>query len=215
MIFSDHPELFELQPGWNVAMVISPNGLTADPSGSSDGISNREDRAMLGYLRSQSDLIVTTGATARAENYRSSKYAPLAIITTGSVDLSSIPAMQDSSIFSHYLITTKPNARLAKFTNVPEEHVLVVRDLQAAFLAIENLISVNPIAKILFEGGPLVTQELLRFKPETRFILTVSGVSPGAIEVAETFVQNRFGTALSDRPSISMQTTVNSYLVLP
>ncbi|BDS49077.1 hypothetical protein RKAS3_06540 [Rhodoluna sp. KAS3] len=196
-------------------MVISPDGSTSDPSGSSDGISNREDRAMLGYLRSQSDLIVTTGATARAENYRSSKYAPLAIITTGDIDLSNIPAMQDSSNFSHYLITAKPDARFAMFTNVPEEHVLVVGDLREAFSAIENLISANPDAKILFEGGPLVTEELLRFQPETRFILTVSGVAPGALDAAETFVQSRFGTALSNRPTISMQTTVNSYIVWP
>jgi riboflavin biosynthesis pyrimidine reductase len=47
----------------------------------SNELSNPVDRYILKAIRSQSDLIITTGKTARAENLTSSKFAPLVIIT--------------------------------------------------------------------------------------------------------------------------------------
>ncbi len=48
-------------------------------SGSSRDISNQSDLALLKKLRSLSDVIVTDAATARAENYRPSKWAPIEV----------------------------------------------------------------------------------------------------------------------------------------
>ena len=48
-------------------------------SGSSRDISNQTDLALLKKLRSLSDVIVTDAATARAENYRPSKWAPIEV----------------------------------------------------------------------------------------------------------------------------------------
>lgn len=48
-------------------------------SGSSRDISNETDLALLKKLRSFSDVIVTDAATARAENYRQSKWAPIEV----------------------------------------------------------------------------------------------------------------------------------------
>ncbi|MEY4275598.1 MAG: hypothetical protein RIS26_61 [Actinomycetota bacterium] len=62
-------------------MVISGSGYTRDVSGSSRGISNDLDRKLIGHLRAISDVVVTGGATARAENYTKPKSAELAIIT--------------------------------------------------------------------------------------------------------------------------------------
>jgi riboflavin biosynthesis pyrimidine reductase len=58
--------------------VISP---TASGVQNSYEVSNPIDRYMLKAIRSQSDLIITTGKTARAENLTSSRFAPLVIIT--------------------------------------------------------------------------------------------------------------------------------------
>ena len=64
---------------------VIANGTNLDAS--SDNSSNRLDRELLKFIRSQSDLIITTGKTARAENLTASKFAPLLILTTSSEDL--------------------------------------------------------------------------------------------------------------------------------
>lgn len=53
----------------------------------SDNVSNKADRSLLRFIRSQSDLIITTGKTARAENLSASKYAPMLIITKSNEEL--------------------------------------------------------------------------------------------------------------------------------
>ena len=62
----------------------------------SDAVSNEIDRFFLKLIRFQSDLIITTGETARSENLRASRHAPLAIITRNPNSLS-IPATNTTS----------------------------------------------------------------------------------------------------------------------
>ncbi len=64
---------------------VIANGTNLDAS--SDNSSNKLDRELLKFIRSQSDLIITTGKTARAENLTASKFAPMLILTTSSDDL--------------------------------------------------------------------------------------------------------------------------------
>jgi hypothetical protein len=64
---------------------VIANGTNLDTS--SDNSTNKLDREMLKFIRSQSDLIITTGKTARAENIAASKFAPMLILTTSSDDL--------------------------------------------------------------------------------------------------------------------------------
>ena len=59
----------------------------------SDNSTNKLDRELLSFIRSQSDLIITTGKTARAENLKASRFAPMLILTTSSEDLN-IAAVQ-------------------------------------------------------------------------------------------------------------------------
>jgi hypothetical protein len=59
----------------------------------SDNSTNKLDRELLRFIRSQSDLIITTGKTARAENLAASRFAPMLILTTSSEDLN-IAAVQ-------------------------------------------------------------------------------------------------------------------------
>ena len=62
----------------------------------SDVASNKLDRYFLRVIRSSSDLIITTGKTARTERLRSSKLAPMAIITS-QPDSLNIPAIEEQS----------------------------------------------------------------------------------------------------------------------
>ena len=70
---------------------VIANGTNLDTS--SENSTNKLDRELLKFIRSQSDLIITTGKTARAENLTASKFAPMLILTTSSDDLN-IAAVQ-------------------------------------------------------------------------------------------------------------------------
>ena len=91
--------------GWRINFAIDAAGNSFGETGSSIDVSTELDRFLLGKLRSLADVIVTSGQTARAEKYRSSKHAPIAIFTkTGDLDV--VPAIQGTQYFTPLVITT-------------------------------------------------------------------------------------------------------------
>lgn len=93
--------------GWRANFVIDEGGASFGASGDSSDVSNHVDRLLLGKLRSLADVIVTSGKTARAERYKSSKHAPIAIFTrTG--DLDSVPAVQGTQYFTPLVLAPTP-----------------------------------------------------------------------------------------------------------
>lgn len=70
-------------------IVTTLNGSLTDANGTSDGLSNPEDRRILGLIRGHADVIVVGTATARAEQYTSPTNATLAIVS-GSGDVSGL-----------------------------------------------------------------------------------------------------------------------------
>jgi riboflavin biosynthesis pyrimidine reductase len=95
--------------GWRVNFAIDAAGNSFGETGSSIDVSTDLDRLLLGKLRSLADVIVTSGQTARAEKYRSSKHAPIAIFTnTGDLDL--VPAIQGTQYFTPLVLTPSVNA---------------------------------------------------------------------------------------------------------
>jgi riboflavin biosynthesis pyrimidine reductase len=91
--------------GWRVNFAVDQNGASFGPSGSSADVSTALDRILLGRLRSLADVIVTSGKTARAEKYKSSKHAPIAIFTTTG-DLDAVPAIQGTQYFTPLVLTS-------------------------------------------------------------------------------------------------------------
>jgi riboflavin biosynthesis pyrimidine reductase len=90
--------------GWRVNFAVDQSGASFGASGSSSDVSTELDRFLLGRLRSQADVIVTSGKTARAEKYKSSKHAPIAIFTT-SGNLDAVPAIQGTQYFTPLILT--------------------------------------------------------------------------------------------------------------
>ena len=89
----DAEDLSTLYPkvaGIRFNYVLSAN---TKPSSNSDEVSNQIDRELLKFIRSQSDLIITTGKTARSENLKASKFAPMLILTRSSDELN-VPAVE-------------------------------------------------------------------------------------------------------------------------
>lgn len=67
------------------SFVVSPEGAIATPNGSSHGIGNATDKRLLGALRANAEIVLTSGLTARADNYKMPKSADLAILTRAGV----------------------------------------------------------------------------------------------------------------------------------
>jgi riboflavin biosynthesis pyrimidine reductase len=80
----------------------------------SDVASNSIDRYFLKAIRSVSDLIITTGITARSENLRSSNLAQMAILTNHPDDID-IPATTIQSKFPLVICSTRTLTR--KYSN--------------------------------------------------------------------------------------------------
>jgi riboflavin biosynthesis pyrimidine reductase len=97
--------------GWRVNFAIDSAGRSYGETGVSADVSTELDRLLLSKLRSLSDVIVTSGLTARTERYRSSKHAPIAIFTT-SGDLDDVPAIQGTQYFTPLVLT--PQSRAAE-----------------------------------------------------------------------------------------------------
>lgn len=68
------------------SFVVDQHGRTANPEGGSTGIGNATDKRLLGALRANSEVVLTSGRTARADQYRMPKSADLAIFTLQGVD---------------------------------------------------------------------------------------------------------------------------------
>ena len=81
--------------GWLGTLVLNADGGTVGEDGTSKPLSNHLDLQLLLTLRSKSDVIVTTGKTARLENYRASRFAPLVILSRNSQNVSEVPALLD------------------------------------------------------------------------------------------------------------------------
>lgn len=69
------------------SLVCDESGNTISSEGSSSGLGNNTDLALLVAMRRQAQVIVTSGRTLRADNYRFPKSADLAVLTNQQVDI--------------------------------------------------------------------------------------------------------------------------------
>lgn len=72
----------ELQPGFITAsLVVSKEGQSISDAGNSKGLGNKTDLQLLKWFRSLSQIVLTSGKTALAEQYRYPSSAELAILS--------------------------------------------------------------------------------------------------------------------------------------
>lgn len=75
-------EGFSLAPGpVTASLVVDEFGRAISNSGSSKGLGNQTDLALLKWFRARSQVVLTSGKTAEAENYRLPSQARLAIFS--------------------------------------------------------------------------------------------------------------------------------------
>lgn len=72
------------------SLVCSPNGEFLDEHGTSKGLGGPVDKQWLISLRRSSDIVLTSGKTFRAEEYRMPKKSDLAVLSRAPVDTQSL-----------------------------------------------------------------------------------------------------------------------------
>ncbi len=194
--------LYQPCTGVRLNLAVDSEGSVAGVTGSSNDVSNQLDRTLLVALRKQSDIIVTSGATARVENLRASKYAPIAVLSeSGRLDGLERLLTTDDALPVTLIVPTPVaaqtrvallNARLsAKVVGLPNLEPSSVR----FFLEQEGF------KKILLEVGPTLVQLWLTAGAIDEVCLTTTGVQlPSADRVSylpRDFVSKGSQTLLS------------------
>ena len=171
--------------GNRLNMVIDANAQTSGIDGSSKSLSSAADRALLKHLRSISGLIITDVATATAEHYRPSKFAPIQIWSKSS--------------------------NFQGFSNISadaEHQQLTVKHTDDLHLAVAEATLLS--RQLLFETGPTVSALLAEANLIDELCLTVAGLSNDseARELALDFAQ-RLG--LTDMSIVESSQLDNSF----
>ncbi len=142
--------------GWLASMVLDSNGNHIGVDGTSKSISNSVDIQLLMALRAKSDVIVTTGKTARIEAYKASRFAPIAIVSRQPKPLDGIPALSQTGDFES--IVLKSDGR------------------ELDFIELGRQLSLLGFNRFLFEGGPSTMSQLLRSNVASGLVLSVVDV---------------------------------------
>ncbi len=130
--------------------VVSATGSFFDDSGSSRGLSTKEDLELLLALRKHADLVIVDAATARSEKYRKLSSAHLAIVSA-SGDFEAIPAAGASSgvtLFGPENSNREDDDEL--------EHVVI--DPTEPFVALLDWANRKQMGPLLLEAGPTLTK---------------------------------------------------------
>lgn len=107
------------------SFVVDEDGSVVNEAGNSKGIGNETDLELLKALRAKSEVVLTSGLTARAEGYKMPRHADLAIFTAKGVSQLGLKprAGQKLQILSPPLVTSYPIALSALKTQYQKIHV--------------------------------------------------------------------------------------------
>ncbi len=79
-------------------LVVDKHGSSVNAFGNSAGIGNESDLALLRFIRAQSEIVLTSGKTARADDIRMPRAADLAIFTAAGVQSLRLEPKGDQSL---------------------------------------------------------------------------------------------------------------------
>ena len=121
--------------------------------GTSETLTNRTDRRILGVVRGQSDIVLVGAESVRAEGYRIPRTTTLGIVT-GSGDLTGhrIEAAETSRL----VILCPERARVTAMGSLPGAQIVSVPDTAGRMAAADLLEALRGLGhrSIVCEGGP-------------------------------------------------------------
>ena len=166
-------------PDWlRINLIVSVSGSAAGPDGTSESLTNRTDRRILGVIRRQADLVVVGAASVRAEGYRIPATATLGIVTgTGDLAGHRIEASETAR-----LVVFCPAAAAARVAEtLPGCTVIEVVDVDGRIDAAELLRAIRATGarSIVCEGGPSLAAQLSAIGAVDEVCLTTSPMLTG------------------------------------
>lgn len=159
--------------------VASINGNAAGPDGTSEGLTSRTDRRILGAIRRLSDVVLVGASSVRREGYFLPKTAPLAIIT-GSGDLSGhrIPV---GVPVERVIVLCPPSAQDALASSLGGIPVTVITLPGPRISPAEAVVALHRLGhdSIVCEGGPSLAAQLVDADLVDELCLSTSPVLNG------------------------------------
>lgn len=171
----DRPALLELyrppHADWlRLNFVATVDGSAAGTDGTSETLSSRSDRRILGVIRELADVVLVGAGSVRAEGYQVPRRAPLAIATR-SGDLGGHRLTEVDRV-----VVLGPEAARDRVAQTLDAEFIAVGD------SVRDLVDAlrdRAWASIVCEGGPTLAAELLRARLVDELCLTTSPVLGG------------------------------------
>lgn len=157
-------------------MITTITGSTSGADGTSETITSRTDRYVLGAIRGSADVVVVGAQTVRAEGYLLPKTARLAIVT-GSGDLGGLSA--EGRDDRPPAIVLCPAAREAEVRAAVDDAPAVVRaiDARGDRLTPDEIVDAlraDDLPRIVCEGGPELATQFVEAGVVDEVCVTVS-----------------------------------------
>ncbi|MEY4410334.1 MAG: hypothetical protein RLZ99_807, partial [Actinomycetota bacterium] len=137
------------------SLVCDEQGRTISQMGSSKGLGNATDLELLIALRRQASVVLTSGATFRADKYRFPRFADLAVLTRQSVDIE-IPVGRELHLITSGFSPAIKDLRIRQYGRIHVEYgltgiteVVANRLLDALFLSSTSRVGVVRLAESL------------------------------------------------------------------
>jgi riboflavin biosynthesis pyrimidine reductase len=144
-------------------LVTTLSGSAAGPDGTSESITSRTDRRILGVIRQLADVVLVGAGTVRAEGYQLPKRAALAIVTS-SGNLGGHRLPEDTPGDRIYVLCPAGGAdRVRASLRVRDATVLELPDSADGLKPLRILESLRDVglASVVCEGGPSLAGRLL------------------------------------------------------
>lgn len=144
-----------------INLVVSVNGSAAGDDDTSETLTNRADRKILGVIRRGSDVVLVGAASVRAEGYQLPRTAPLAIVTsTGKLGDHRLTV--DPDRFTPLVLCPSAVAEIAR-ASLPSAEIVVVADTAGRMSATDIVATLRArgLRRIVCEGGPSLAAQML------------------------------------------------------
>jgi riboflavin biosynthesis pyrimidine reductase len=161
-----------------INLIVSVSGSAAGPDGTSESLTNRTDRRILGVIRRQADLVLVGAASVRAEGYRIPATTTLGIVT-GTGDLTGHRI--DASETARLVVFCPASAADRVLDTLPGCTVVQVADHEGRIDARTLLaaIAATGARSIVCEGGPSLAAQLAAIGAVDEVCLTTSPMLTG------------------------------------
>ncbi|WP_150309281.1 dihydrofolate reductase family protein [Planctomonas psychrotolerans] len=172
------------RPDWlRINLIGSANGSATGSDGTSETLSSRTDRRILGVIRDHSDVVLVGASSVRTEGYVLPRSAALAVVTrTG--DLSGAKLTRDGSRGPLLVLCPRSvEGGVRRRLGDLDARLLPVDDTDGSLSPTDMIAALRAegLRSVVCEGGPTLAAALLRASVVDELCLSVSPalVAPG------------------------------------